>query len=220
MSRCRGCGEYRTAAGFSISGKCLRPTTSRSRRIRCARTRHRIRWRWTCARACGLAQLADDDTVTDEPRGVEPQALRDQAEDAIERVAAAGWLRGDDGASNSAARTVAPGSRCSPSAGSPRRRRTQTWCWTASASCTNPTSAAPSRGAPSATDPDGVLLLQYHSIVTIVGQGQWNALRHGHFAYYSLTTLIAAARCGRHERGHRVGVRPVRRNGAGCRRAR
>ena len=46
-------------------------------------------------RACGLAQLADDDTVTDEPRGVEPQALKDQAEAAIERVAAAGWLRGD-----------------------------------------------------------------------------------------------------------------------------
>src|SRR6202008_5047893 len=45
--------------------------------------------------ACGLAQLADDDTVADEPRGVEPQALKDQAADAIQRVAAAGWLRGD-----------------------------------------------------------------------------------------------------------------------------
>ena len=31
--------------------------------------------------ACGLAQLADDDTVADEPRGVEPQALKDQAEE-------------------------------------------------------------------------------------------------------------------------------------------
>ena len=41
-----------------------------------------------CA-ACGLAQLADDDTVTDEPRGVEPQALRHQAVDAVTRVAAA-----------------------------------------------------------------------------------------------------------------------------------
>ena len=39
------------------------------------------------------------------------------------------------------------------------------------------------------TSPGGVVLLQYHSIVTIVGQSQWNALRHGHFAYYSLTTL-------------------------------
>ena len=44
---------------------------------------------------CGLAQLADDDTVTVEPRGVEPQALKDQAEAAIERVGATGWLRGD-----------------------------------------------------------------------------------------------------------------------------
>ena len=34
-----------------------------------------------------------------------------------------------------------------------------------------------------------MLLLQYHSIATIVEQGQWNSLRHGHFAYYSLTTL-------------------------------
>ncbi len=38
--------------------------------------------------------------------------------------------------------------------------------------------------------PSGVLLLQYHSIATIVEQGQWNALRHGHFAYYSLTSLM------------------------------
>jgi len=28
------------------------------------------------------------------------------------------------------------------------------------------------------------------TIETIVEQGQWNALRHGHFAYYSLTALM------------------------------
>lgn len=43
---------------------------------------------------CGLAQLADDDTDTAEPRGVEPRALREQAADAVDRVARAGWLRG------------------------------------------------------------------------------------------------------------------------------
>jgi hypothetical protein len=37
----------------------------------------------------------------------------------------------------------------------------------------------------------GVLLLQYHSLDTIVGCGQWNALRHGHYAYYSTTALAA-----------------------------
>ncbi len=34
-----------------------------------------------------------------------------------------------------------------------------------------------------------MLLLQYQPIVTIVELGQWNALRHGHFAYYSVTSL-------------------------------
>src|SRR6202012_3760990 len=44
--------------------------------------------------------------------------------------------------------------------------------------------------------PGGVLLLQYHSLETIIRRGQWNALRHGHYAYYSttaLTEMLAAA---------------------------
>ena len=47
-----------------------------------------MRWPWTCA-TCGLARLAEDDTVTDEPRGIEPQALKAQAEAAIDQVGAA-----------------------------------------------------------------------------------------------------------------------------------
>jgi hypothetical protein len=35
----------------------------------------------------------------------------------------------------------------------------------------------------------GILLLQYHSLATIIRSGQWNALRHGHYAYYSTTAL-------------------------------
>ena len=37
--------------------------------------------------------------------------------------------------------------------------------------------------------PGGMLLLQYHSLDAIVRSGQWNALRHGHYAYYSTTAL-------------------------------
>ena len=55
---------------------------------------------------CGLAQLADDDTVADEPRGVEPQALKDQAEAAIERSRHPVGCAGTP-SSSSAARTVA-----------------------------------------------------------------------------------------------------------------
>ena len=39
--------------------------------------------------------------------------------------------------------------------------------------------------------PGGVLLLQYHALSTILASGQWNALRHGHYAYYSTTALTA-----------------------------
>jgi hypothetical protein len=38
--------------------------------------------------------------------------------------------------------------------------------------------------------PGGVLLLQFHSLASIVRHGQWNALRHGHYAYYSTAVLV------------------------------
>src|SRR5205807_4257503 len=47
---------------------------------------------WLCS-SCGLAQLMADPTVPEEPRGTEPAALVAQAADAVERVAAAGFLR-------------------------------------------------------------------------------------------------------------------------------
>ena len=137
---------------------------------------------------CGLAQLADDDTITEEPRGVEPQALKDQAEDAVRQVAADGWLRGDS--------VLEFGS---PHGGTWIPMMAERGFRTASSradvvlDCFGVMHEPDQRSAfarrAQATNPDGVLLLQYHSIVTIVCQGQWNALRHGHFAYYSLTTL-------------------------------
>src|SRR5712672_2442092 len=46
---------------------------------------------WLCS-SCGLAQLLADPTVPEEPRGTEPAALVAQAADAVERVAATGFL--------------------------------------------------------------------------------------------------------------------------------
>lgn len=139
---------------------------------------------------CALAQLIDDDTVTQEPRGVEPQALRDQAVGAVARVSADGWLRGDSviefGSPHGGtwlpllrergfaeARDGAPAALVLDSFGimhEPDQR-----------------AAFAERAA--ATAPDGVLLLQFHSLAAIFRHGQWNALRHGHFAYYSLHAL-------------------------------
>ena len=46
---------------------------------------------WLCS-SCGLAQLLSDPTVPAEPRGTEPAALVAQAAEAVQVVAAAGWL--------------------------------------------------------------------------------------------------------------------------------
>ncbi|WP_235948158.1 methyltransferase domain-containing protein [Nocardia terrae] len=138
---------------------------------------------------CGLAQLAEDDTVTAEPRGVEPQALRDQAVDAVSRVAAGGWLPGGG--------TVREFG--SPHGGSWLPLLTERdYVLTGGPADVvidcfgimhEPHQRVAFAQRAAATAPGGVLLLQFHSLHTIVRQGQWNALRHGHFAYYSMAAL-------------------------------
>lgn len=153
---------------------------------------------------CGLAQLADDDTVTSEPRGVEPQALRDQAADAVARVAASGWLTGETvrefGSPHGGSwlellerfDMVEVAGRAGPIVGT---ADSGSIVGTADVvlDCFGIMHAPDQRAAfadrASATAPGGVLLLQFHSLATIVHQGQWNSLRHGHFAYYSLPTV-------------------------------
>ena len=139
-------------------------------------------------RACGLAQLADDDTVAEEPLGLEPQALRDQAEAAIKEAEAAGWLRGT---------TVLEFG--SPHGGTWLPLLTERGFTTVTSNADlvldcfgimhEPDQRDAFRLRVQAMHPDGALLLQYHPIGTMLAHGQWNAVRHGHFAYYSLTTL-------------------------------
>jgi SAM-dependent methyltransferase len=147
---------------------------------------------WLCA-TCGLAQLVADPTVPEEPKGAEPAALVAQARDAVGRVDAAGWLR-------AGARVVEYGS---PHGGSWLDLLTADGLSPApdglSADvildcfglmhCADQAAAIAERAARLA--PGGVLLIQYHSLATIIERGQWNSLRHGHFAYYSATSLAA-----------------------------
>jgi SAM-dependent methyltransferase len=147
---------------------------------------------WLCA-GCGLAQLADDPTVPQEPRGAEPTALVQQAADAVRRVAAAGLLPGG-------ARVAEYGS---PHGGSwlgllfgrgllpvPDGGQADVIV-----DCFGLMHAPDQRAAlaerAARLAPGGVLLLQYHSLDTIISHGQWNALRHEHYAYYSTTALAA-----------------------------
>jgi hypothetical protein len=147
---------------------------------------------WLCS-SCGLAQLLEDPTVPEEPRATEPAALVAQAAAAVDRVAAAGLL---------------PAGSVVAEYGSPHGG---SWLGLLTARGLKP--ADPGQGADVIVDcfglmhaadqdralaertarvrPGGTLLLQYHSLNTIIGQGQWNALRHGHYAYYSTSALTA-----------------------------
>jgi hypothetical protein len=147
---------------------------------------------WLCS-SCGLAQLVADPTVPEEPRGTEPAALVAQAADAVDRVAGAGLL--PDGA-----RVAEYGS---PHGGSWLGLLTRRGLRPVPGGepaevvldCFGLMHAADQAAAlaerTARVAPGGVLLLQYHSLGTIIRCGQWNALRHGHYAYYSAPALAA-----------------------------
>jgi hypothetical protein len=157
---------------------------------------------WLCS-SCGLAQLVADPTVPEEPRGTEPAALVAQAADAVARVATAGLLPGDGvvleyGSPHGgswlgllAAHGLAP-------SGPGGQADVIVDCF-GMMHAADQRAALAERAARLA--PGGVLLLQYHALSTILASGQWNALRHGHYAYYSTTALTAMLA--------QVGLRPL-----------
>ncbi|GHF67735.1 hypothetical protein FHX82_003669 [Amycolatopsis bartoniae] len=149
---------------------------------------------WLCGR-CSLAQLVEDPGTAEEPAGVEPRALTDQAADAVRVLTEAGLVR--PGA------TVAEYG--SPHGGS----------WLPLLRAAGLREAGPGEQADLVLDcfglmhepaqdkamaeragrlaPGGALLVQFHSLASILAQRQWNALRHGHFAYYSTPAMRTLA---------------------------
>jgi hypothetical protein len=139
---------------------------------------------------CRLVQLESDATTPEEPRGLEPRALVEQAEAAVDQAEAEGYLR--------------PGIRVleypSPHGGS--------WVEQLERRSLIEVSQGPAellvdvfgmmherdqRAALikrlSQMSADAILLMQFHTVAAIVRSGFWNALRHGHFAYYSTPVL-------------------------------
>lgn len=188
MRSCRGCAGHRMHRVLDLGAMpAADDFPSADAAVSIDEARHLLTM--DLCRTCGLAQLAEDDTVTAEPRGVEPQVLRDQAADAVDRVADAGWLSG---------KTVREFG--SPHGGSwlgllAQRGFTEVADAVADVALDcfgimhEPDQSGAFAQRAAATAPDGVLLLQYHSLESIVAGGQWNALRHGHFAYYSRAAL-------------------------------
>jgi len=143
---------------------------------------------------CHLVQLESDPTSPDEPRGVEPMALRRQASDAIDSIAAAGLLPPEG------ALLEHP----SPHGGSwvgdlTARGLREVDCGPADVVIDafgmmhDPDQRTALQSRVDELGTDGVLFLQFHTLAAIVSQGMWNALRHGHFAYYSTPVLVNMA---------------------------
>jgi len=162
-------------------------------------SRHRLAM-LLCGR-CGLAQLAPDTTTVAEPRGLEPRALREQAAEAVARVAIDGRLRGrtvrEFGSPHGGTWLPLLASRgfsATEISGGPADIVIDSF-----GMMHEPDQRAAAAARAAATAPGGVLLLQFHSLRAILAYGQWNALRHGHFAYYSLPALrILLAQAGLH----------------------
>jgi hypothetical protein len=146
---------------------------------------------WLCA-ACGLAQLVADPTVPEEVRGAEPAALVEQAQDAVNRVATAGLARAGQrvaeyGSPHGGSWLGLLAGRGLTAVGDGEPADVVLDCF-GLMHAADQAAALAQRAARVA--PGGVLLLQYHSLEAIITGGQWNALRHGHYAYYSTTALV------------------------------
>ena len=217
MISCRGCGESELSRVLDLgevpAADFFPPATDP---IGADEACHQLAM--DVCHGCGLAQLADDDTITEEPRGIEPQALKDQAGAAVRQVAADGWLRGDS--------VLEFGS---PHGGTWIPMLAERGFSTASSradvvlDCFGVMHEPDQRSAfarrAQATNPDGVLLLQYHSIVTIVCQGQWNAVAARAFRLLLVDDADTPARRGRYACPQGLGLRSVWRNRDGRGRA-
>ena len=154
---------------------------------------------WWCA-ACGLAQLPDAtglrSPVPEEPLAIEPMASVVQASGAVDDLLWSGL--------------IAPGTfREFPSPhggswGASLRRRGFARVVDGPADVVvdvyglmhEPDQASALRARVDAMAEDGVLLLQFPTVAATLRHGEWNAVRHGHFAYHSVpaaSRLLAAA---------------------------
>lgn len=141
--------------------------------------------------ACGLAQLSGDASALSEPRAVEPDALRRQAADAVEDLS--GWW--GDGERRTVAEFGSPhGGSWLPLLG---ERGWRVACAGERADLVvdsfglmhDPDQREAMELRAARLRPGGLLLLVFPGLETMLRERQWSALRHGHYAYWSLTAL-------------------------------
>lgn len=146
---------------------------------------------WLCA-DCGLAQLADDVGVPEDPQGTQPDALTRQFVDAVGRLAAADVLP----ISGSAIEFPSPhGGTWLPllagygitAADAGDTADIVIDCCFGMMHAADQAAALHERAA--ALAPGGTLVVQFQSLASMLEHREWNAVRHGHYAYYSVPAM-------------------------------
>jgi hypothetical protein len=142
----------------------------------------------------GLLQLEDDTTTPEEIMGVEPAAVVRQAEASVVDAKMAGFI-------TEGARVL---SFASPHGGGWERQLSPyavKWMSSGPADLiidVHGMMHAPDQKAAflerlGHLSPDGVLLMVIFDATAIVRNGMWNALRNGHYAYYTAPVLVSMA---------------------------
>ena len=140
---------------------------------------------WWCA-DCGLAQLLDDATAAEEPRAIEPRAAVRQAHDAVDELVRSGLLVPGEfiefasphgGSWGDALR----GAGFEPATGTRAGVVVDVY-----GLMHDRDQASALRARAETLTPGGTLLLQFPSYASTLRRCEWNALRHGHFAYHSV----------------------------------
>ncbi len=215
--RCRSCGGH---DGRIVLDLGRQPSCERFALLTepAPDPRHPLRM-WLCGR-CGLAQLAEDPGVVEEQVVVvESQALIDQQERTLAFAAAHGLLRpgarvaefgsphGGSMLPELARRGLCPVGVDSPPGGVDLLLDVYGLLH-------EPDAAAALRRRAVLLAPGGALLVQMHSLGSVMAARQVGELRHGHFGYWSLPALQSAlqalglgirrARCDDHDGGTSV----------------
>jgi hypothetical protein len=150
---------------------------------------------WFC-RTCGLAQLADDAAAVEEKPSVSLQAMADLAVRNLDRLADAGLLppsgtvaefdspHGDSWAPMLQARGL---SVLPPKHPGPADFVADVYGLLHE---TDQRAALAERVTRLAED--ATIAFQFHSLATVASHGQWQELRHGHYAYHSAPALAGA----------------------------
>ena len=140
---------------------------------------------WWCG-DCGLAQLLADATVAEEPRAIEPRAAVRQAHDAVEELLAAGLLVAGDFIEFASPHGGSWGDALQANGFRSASDARADVVIDVYGLMHDGDQAEGLRARAEALSDNGTLLLQFPSYAATLQRREWNALRHGHFAYHSV----------------------------------